>query len=282
MSYKFETNAPTFEIIYEKENTKWGYYPHTGITPLAGICIMFKTLKNDMWLNLDYHAYDSPLAIDMSDFVDKDEIYEVMIYSPILSNLSKLQIEIPAGFTASKTSWNSSRNIVVAGGSISYGLGCNTVNSMFSNVLERNFNAEVKHITYNSTNYMEKINDYYKNNNPSVSDVIILELDNYSQKESMIEEQLPEVISILKNKCRYLIGWYAIPPKKAFKKIIANNIIKEDIYNKTLEVLDMSFIFDEDYMEMCDYNNWFINDAANIMIYNKLEECIRRLTKWNI
>ena len=44
----------------------------------------------------------------------------------------------------------------------------------------------------------------------------------------------------------------------------------------------MSYIYDDYHKDMCVYNNWFINDSGNLLIYKKLIEEIRRLTRWNI
>lgn len=36
----------------------------------------------------------------------------------------------------------------------------------------------------------------------------------------------------------------------------------------------MSFLYKEPYKDMCTLNDYFINDAGNIMIYKKLMEII--------
>lgn len=253
-----------------------------GPTTRVGINVMFKRDNDENWSNIDSFAYDSPVTIDMSRFVGENETYEILIYPPTFSSLSKLEIEVPDDNKISLNNVIPSKNIVVAGGPHSFGIGCTTVNNKFSNILERNLDANVYNISYNKKDYLESIKDYYTNGKAPVSDVGIIEIDYYPQSESLIETELPPVIDLMKKKCKYLIGWYAIPPTKSFKKIIANNTIKEYIYNEKIDMIDFSFIYNDEYKEMCVYNNWFINDTANILIYTKLKEEIRRLTKWNI
>lgn len=282
MSYKFRSNARTFEIEFEVTDIVKGFFPHIGITAREGICVMYKHSNDSNWYNIDCFLSDSPIQIDMTEFISNDESYEIIIYCPIICKFTKLDVIIPDEYHAEIVKNKSNRNIVVMGGPITYGIGCTTVNNMFSNILERKFNAHVDHLAYDTDNYLEAINYYNTHYTPPVADVGIIELDYYSQHESSVESLLPEVISSMKQRCRYLIGWYCIPEAKSFKKTIANNIIREFINNKDLEIIDLSYIHDEKHREMCVYNPMYINDTGNILIYKKLKENIRRLTKWNI
>lgn len=281
-SFRFETNAQRFEIEYEVQNISMNLLQYVGTTTRVGICVMYKRPHEKNWSNIDSYAYDSPVTIDMSRFIEKNENYEILIYPPIFSSLSKLRVHISDEYYASISSFIPDKNIVVAGGPHSFGLGCTTVNNIFSNILERKIDAELYNLSYNNKNYLRLIKNYYMNNNPPIADVGILELDYFPQNESFIEEDLPQVINLMKKKCKYLIGWYAIPNKKSFKKIIANNIIRNFIYSEEITVVDMSYIYDDHHKDMCVYNNWFINDSGNLLIYKKLIEEIRRLTRWNI
>ena len=281
-SFRFETNAQSFEIEYEVQNISMNLLQYVGTTTRVGICVMYKRPHEKNWSNIDSYAYDSPVTIDMSRFIEKNENYEILIYPPIFSSLSKLRVHISDEYYASISSFIHDKNIVVAGGPHSFGLGCTTVNNIFSNILERKIDAKLYNLSYNNKNYLRLIKNYYMNNNPPIADVGILELDYFPQNESFIEEDLPQVINLMKKKCKYLIGWYAIPNKKSFKKIIANNIIRNFIYSEEITVVDMSYIYDDYHKDMCVYNNWFINDSGNLLIYKKLIEEIRRLTRWNI
>lgn len=282
MAYKFESNAPLFTINYEVSDIVKGYYPQIGLTAREGICIMYRPSGEKQWFNIDCYTIISSVKINMTNFVDKDELYEIMIYGPIIGNLSKLEVVIPDDSYANIINLIPEKSLVVAGGSNSYGVGCTTTGLMFSNILERKLNAEVYHITYNTQNYLEPIHNFYKNSNPPVCDVGILELDHYSQNESVVENVLPEVISLMKQRCKYLIGWYCLANVKSYKKIIANNTINDYIYNNDIEIVDLSYLYDDEYREMCTYNNFYINDSGNVMVYKKLKETIRRVVKWKI
>ncbi len=282
MSYFFESNAQQFEITYETKNPTTGYHPYIGVSTRIGIYVMYRLQNDSQWLNINAFAYDSPVCINMSDYVDDDKIYEIMIYAPALSTLSKLEVEISDENYASIIKEIPENNIIVAGGPISHGVGCTSVNNMFSNILERNLDAYVYHITSSSKNYLEYVLNFYQEGKSAIADVIILELDYYGQNESVIEDTLPKIIKILKKRCKYLIGWYAIPEVKSFKKLIANNIISKYEEDENMKILDLSFIYDDEFKDMCTFNNWFINDIGNIIISKEIEECIRGLTIWNI
>ena len=68
--------------------------------------------------------------------------------------------------------------------------------------------------------------------------------------------------------------------------------IKDKFSNdKKIKILDLSFIYDEEYSEMCTHSKNFINDTGNIMIYKQLKQNIeeinsiknnRRKRIWNI
>ena len=280
--FKFECNSLSFEVDYELDEIIKGYFPHISTSARAGIYLMYKLPTDKTWMNIKSYSDISHFTVDMSHFVDAGEVYEILIYGPIISKLTKLQVTIPEGSIAKIIEEVPNRTIVVAGGFNTYGIGCTSTSSMFSHILERKFDAKVTNNSYNTVNYLKNIYFDYRNSKVPIADVGILELDNFSQHESVIETLLPRLIPLMKQRCKYLIGWYSISNDKAYKKIIANNTIKEFIYNADLEIVDISCLYDEDYNDMCVYSNVYINDTGNIMIYKKLEEVIRRLTKWNI
>ncbi len=282
MSYIFESNSQKFDIIFKISNIQKKFFPHIGITAREGISVMYRLSGNKNWLNIDFFFKKSRETIDMSCYIDEGQKYEILIYSPIIAQLSKLAIEVPEDTYIKKINVYSDKTMVVVGGPISYGIGCTSVKSMFSNILERKYEAEVNHVTFNENNYLESVLNYYNMSYPQVADVGIIELDQFRQKESVVEEILPQLISVMKQYCKYLIGWYAIPESKSFKKIIANNTIKDYVYNNEIKVIDLSYIFDKEHKDMCAYNNYYINDTGNILIYKKLDENLRGLLEWNI
>lgn len=282
MSYKFETNAQKFDIIFKITNIQKKFFPHIGITAREGISVMYRLSGTKNWLNIDFFFKKSRERINMSCYVDEGQTYEILIYSPIIAQISKLEIEVPDGSNIKKVESYSDKTMVVVGGPITYGIGCTSVKSMFSNILERKYEAEVKHVTFDEINYLDSVFNYYNTSYPLIADVGIIELDYFRQKESVVEEILPQLITVMKKHCKYLIGWYTIPESKSFKKIIANNTIKEFIYNNEIQVIDLSYIYDQEHKDMCTYNNYYLNDSGNYLIYKKLDETLRGLLQWNI
>lgn len=280
--FKFKSNSLSFEIDYELDGISKGYFPHISTSVREGIYLMYKLPSDDTWMNIKSYTDISNFSVDMSHYIEEGEMYEIIIYGPILSRLTKLQVTVPEGYIATIVNRVPKKNMVVAGGFNTYGIGCTATSSMFSHILERKFDANVSNNSYNTINYLNNIYHDYRNSKVPIADVAILELDNFSQHESVIETVLPKLIPLMKQRCKHLIGWYSISNDKAYKKIIANNSIKNYIYNGDLEIVDMSFLYDEDYRDMCVYSNVYINDTGNIFIYKKLQEVIRRLTKWNI
>lgn len=280
MSYYFESDAQQFDIDFEVVNVVRNFFPHMGLPLREGLSVMYRTLHGD-WYNIGNYALDTPFSVDMSQFVSEGEVYEIMIYGPIISNLIKLQINLPDDSNSKILRWIPDKNVVVVGGPNSYGIGCTASEAMFSNIIERKFDANVYHVTYDEKNYLKTVKDFY-DDAPPIGDIGIIELDYFSQNESVVEEHLVEVINLMKSKCKHIIGWYTIPEGRAYKKIILNRTIKEFVDNKEIEVLDLSYMYDDDFKDMCVYNVWFINDSANILIYKELKEVIRRLTQWNI
>ena len=45
---------------------------------------------------------------------------------------------------------------------------------------------------------------------------------------------------------------------------------------RDITILDLSFIYDEEFSEMCTHSKNFINDTGNIMIYKKLFDQINQ------
>ncbi len=282
MSYFFESDAQSFDIDFEVVNVVRSFFPHMGLSLREGLSVMYRTLNDRMWYNIGNYALDTPFTVDMSDFVDEGEIYEIMIYGPIISTLRKLQIIIPDDSYAKIIRLIPDKNVVVVGGPTTYGIGCTTAANMFSNIIERKFDANVYHVAYDDKNYLEKVKDFYSNNTPPVVDIGILELDYFSQNELVVEEDLVDVINLMNQRCKRVVGWYCIPESRMYKSIILNKTIQKLVNNGEIEVLDLSFLYDEKHKDMCTYNVWFINDSGNIFIYKKIKEVIRRLTQWNI
>ncbi len=272
--FKFRTNAQNFRINFKITDTIHGNYPHVGLSLQEGIMVLYKKEEDICWLNVDAFTERYNRQIYMHHLVKENEEYEVLIYGPVLSKLSVLKIEIPEGNTGSIITNDSELNILVAGGLISYGIGCTTASLTFSSMLGRKLEASVDQLTYNNANYLEKINEYFEKE-PKLRkyDVGILEADYVNQNDEITKKYLRKTIENMQKYCKTVICWYCLPKYKSSKKEAIHRLLDEISSNKVF-IEDFSFLFDKKYNDICTYSGNFINDSGNMMIYKELEEII--------
>lgn len=275
--YKFRTNAPNFKINYTINHSVRGNYPHFGISAREGLMVLYRFVDEDIWFNLDAFARFSGVVASMDYITDGNRFYDVLIYGPNLTGLDELEIEIPDGFDGEILQTNSSRKMMVLGGLNSFGIGCVTSGVFFSNILQRTFDAEVKKVVFNESNFLDKIYNYLKNEDdlPHV-DISILEVDYINQNDEYVDKYLNEIIDILKLYSDYVICWLTIPNNKKYKRQKARELLNDKVIFE-----DLSYIHD-DFTDMCTYSRFFINDSANILIFKRLKEVISGVTNWNI
>lgn len=282
--FKFKTNAQKFKTEFKAENEHPGNYPHVGISAQEGIMVLYrKCVDSDdssterTWYNVESYTerYDS--TVYMHHLVRPQEDYEVLIYGPIINNLSQMEIESPDGTYLETLDTPYDKKLLVAGGLISHGLGCTTSAICFPNILGRKLNASVDYITYSDGTYLDKVHEYLNNTDISeVYDVGILELDYSNQNDEVVKEHLKDVIELMKTHCKHLICWSSIPGYKSYKKTVINDIVNE-VKDDNISLADYSFIFNKENVDICTYSGNYINDSGNVMIYRKLEELIRGL-----
>lgn len=227
----------------------------------------------------------------MKHIINDNEEYEILIYGPILAEIKQLDIEIPEPYEIEYLSAKKDEIILISGGLNSFGVGCTACGVMFPNILGRKLNYNIQNISFNDKNYLEKTYSYFKEYNHQKVDLSILELDYIKQNNQIFDKYHEKVIKQLKSKSNHVICWYAIP-KTEIDKHAKLKKIKENFSNdKKVEIIDLSFIYDEQHSEMCTHSKNYINDTGNIMIYKKIEQTInhieskknkRRKKIWNI
>lgn len=283
--FKFKTNAQRFKINFKVTDIIRGNYPHVGIPAHEGIMVLYrKTMdspdddsKERTWYNVEAYTERYDTTVFMHHLVYPGEEYEVMIYGPILSKISQLEIEYPEGTYAEEIKNPPNSKILVAGGTMSFGIGCTTSAMLFSSILSRKLNASVDNLTFNNSNFLNEINNFYKENYEKKEyDIGILELDYSNQNDEIVETYLKNVITTMKSHCKKLICWYSLPPYRSYKKNNINKILNE-IPSDNIIVQDISYVFDKENFDICTYSGNFINDSGNMLIYKKLEETIRSL-----
>ena len=227
----------------------------------------------------------------MKHIIKENEEYEILIYEPILSQVKQLDIEIPENYKIEFYDDKKDKTILIAGGNDSFGIGCTACGVMFPNILGRKLDYNIRNISFNENNYLKKTYENLKEYKHSKVDISILELDYIKQNDDIFDKYYKKVIKQLKNKSENLICWYAIPKTELNKHEKLEKIKDKFSNDKKIKILDLSFIYDEEYSEMCTHSKNFINDTGNIMIYKQLKQNIeeinsiknnRRKRIWNI
>lgn len=271
--FLFETDAQSFKIDYNIINPIKGNFPHVGITAREGICVLYFSPVEKTWLNLDVYTRRSPVEVLMSHMVEKGFKYQVMIYGPILSEIETLKIELPDDSHSKVINPDFNMEVSFFGGVHSFGIGCTTVGTMFSNILGRKLDLKTNQITFNNKDYLKYLYGFLTTEeNIPYSNVGILELDYYNQDDVIVEEYLKDVVYLIKEHCDILIGWFSIHPNKNYKKDNIYAILNDEIKNNLLVIEDYSHLYNSNNYEMCTFGFHFINDAGNILIFKKLEK----------
>ncbi|RAP53513.1 MAG: hypothetical protein BZ138_00695 [Methanosphaera sp. rholeuAM270] len=286
--FKVRLNSQKFKVFYEVEEIQKGYYQQVGVTARYGIMILYKYPDSDTWYNLDSYGRRNAASVNMKKYnIDKhvptNGEYQLMILGPILSQLKTLKIQVPENSTVQLDNELSERKVVIAGGIYSKGIGCTTAGLRFSNILSRNLDLSVMDLTYkNRKSYLKDIHDFYENNIISQADVGVLELHYALQDDEIVNEYLKDVIRYMKKQCVHLICWYCLPKTKLYKQAVIYDNLMDELEDDNIEVMDFSFLHDEQHGDMCTASPYFITDAAHVLIYQKLRERIQEVTKWNI
>lgn len=259
--YRFKINANRFTVNFKTSADNKNIH-NIGSTMVNGVLVLYKNPDRNVWANVEA-SNESPLNINLSQSVHNKEFYEVMIYAPILNRVDELVIECPDEYSIICED-SADRSILVIGGQKTFGIGCTTVGSMYSNIIGRKFNADIRRIAFNSDSYHDKIPEIL-NDNRTHYDLCIIELeDNFNPS------LLQDTLSLLEECSDNIIGWYAL------------NNTKLKIERHDIKIKDISCVFNDELKDMCSFDDDYINDAGNIMIYKSLKPLIKEVTKWNI
>ncbi len=276
-TFEFKTNAQKFTIHLKIKDAVNGYFPHVGISAQIGLMVLYKKEDDSSWLNIDAYTERQNTEIFMHHFVKKGEEYKILIYGPILSKLEKLEVEIPSESTAEIIN-DQTTDILVLGGPHSFGIGCTTAAFPLSSIIQRKFDAKMNNLTFNNPNYLENINEYYKNNDVNKKyGIALFEVDYVNQNDETTKKYLKNIIYNLKKHCNNIICWYTLPPYKSNKKEIIQELLKEELTDESIKLCDFSFLYDEEYVDLCTFSGNFINDSGNVMIFKKLKPILEEI-----
>lgn len=277
-TFKFKTDAQVFKIILEIEDKINGFFPHIGVCAREGIMVLYKNTDGKTWLNVDAYTTRSNTEVNMTHIIDEGEEYEVLIYGPILSKISKLKIELPDTALGQLIDEKDKPSILIAGGMYSFGVGTTTTSMMFSNILGRKMGATIDNISFREKIFLKKTYTYLKNNKnlPKYS-IGILEIDNYSQDKRILKKYLKATIKSMKSICDNIICWYSISNYTQEDKENIEKMLENEISSNEIELLDISHIFSQENKDICAYSDKFINDTGNVMIYKQMEQLIAEI-----
>lgn len=274
-TFKFKTNAQKFTIDFKIKDIIYGNFPHVGISAHQGIMVLYKKEDDASWLNVDAYTERQNSQIHMHHLVKSGEEYEILIYGPILSKLDKLEIEVPDESETHIIKKDHTNDILVVGGPHSFGIGCTTASFIFSSIIGRKLESKIDNLTFNSPNYLKLTDEYIKNNNNSKKyDVAILEVDYVNQNSEDTKKYLLEIIQYLQKNCTKIICWYCIPKYKSEKIELIHEILDSELSKDNIELHDFSFLYDNEYLDICTYSGNFINDSGNVMLYKEFEKII--------
>ncbi len=244
-----------------------------GLSIKEGILVLYKHPVKEVWTNIKAFNKSGTANINLSQSVDNNQFFEIMIYSPLFASLDDVKIEFGDAYeVVASDSYN--RSMLMMGGQKTFGIGCTTAGTLYSNIIGRKFNSDIINVSYLEENYLEKLNKYFLNlENDSRYDIGILELD-YLNDGSIAE--LKSIIDAMNSCCKHVIGWYAFNDSDDNKKEIINRELSDEIERGLLIIEDVSTIFNEN-KDMCTYDDEHINDAGNVLIYKKLSSTIKEV-----
>lgn len=268
--YSFRVTNPRISVNFDVKGISNQDY--AAAQPLRGIMLLCKNSFDEIWHNVNlYVAANQDITIDLSVFLDKHEIIDVMIYGPLYSKLTKLLVSCEDGII---TNPEINNDVLLIGGKDTFGRACTTTAFKFSNILQRKNKRYMQSLCYDEDNYTGLIKKYLQKNSIS-SEIVILELNNHTDKQKM-----RDIIESLKFK--YLFIWYYNFDDEAFfNEIIQDNDVTFLNSQKDLSECEWKTHayccpinhFDEEYFdEFCTINNELLNDSGNIFIYRIIQQ----------
>ena len=226
---------------------------------------------------MDAIASKSPIEINLKYMIEQNEEYEVIIYGPILGEITELKIEIPENSNIEYLNRKKNKTALILGGIHSFGVGCTASGVMFPNIIGRKFDLNIINASFNEKNFLKNTYNYLKKNKKETPDFTILELDYIWQNDRIFKKYIEKIIKQIKSKNNYLICWHSIPKTMEKKHEKLRELSEKYSNDEKIVFFDFSFLYNEEYSEMCTHSKNFINDTGNIMIYKKISEYLKKI-----
>lgn len=274
-NFRFITNSTTFTLSYHIRDGKKGNYPYMGISFREGLALMFRQ-GTGSWLPLDlFSSSQTSVKVNMSHLIPAGEKYEVLIYGPAMAVLEDLQVEIAEdSFLEFPERWE--KSILFLGGNKTFGAGVTSAAMKFSNAIGRYLNAEIVNaasLNRDFTVYMEDSLNYLQD--ISKYSAIVIEIDGRGNNAQLNPELLQKIMNTIGNSVSVVI-WHALSPSQHLLSEQAMQTVEEiRKHNANLHYLNLDYILQKDYAELCTYSMNFINDAGNVEITNALRPILK-------
>lgn len=284
---RFYSDAQRFVVKYAVSEIVDGNFPHVGVTAREGIAMLFREHdenfdKHFSWKPVDVLAKDTEVSVNMSHIVQKGKKYEMIMFGPILSCLDQVLFMVENGTYFQLHNPDYKRRLLVIGGQETFGIGVTSTPMMFSNILRRNYCAQVDRISCCNKNFLNNVYEWVKElGQLSDYDVVICEIDELGQDANTVKEYLEALFHQI-SEAKRVIVWHALDEtfwkRRQEIELLIKSISQE---HSGFSYLNLDFLFEPKYVDRCTYSTNFINDAANILIYRALNKELEAL-QWNI
>lgn len=280
----FRTNAARFSLEYTVTDKKAGNYPHVGITAQEGLAVLYRRCKDGIcscWYPVDLLSKVYQIEVNMSHMIKDREMYEILIYGPILAHLARLFCVLKDEDFFAIPEYNNRKRCLILGGCKTFGIGVTSTGMMFGNILRREMLdcMEIQRVAFREKNYLDLIAAQVTKMDLSVYDLVIFEVDTYGQNDQVVEKQLPIIMEQIAESVEKVICWYSLPKREEEKKQQISFILDRWKDNQ-IRFLNMNHLFSPMCLDTCTYSLNFINDAGNILIYKALRHILEE--QWSI
>lgn len=266
--FRFLSNAKSFSINFEIARLLQGNYPHLGITAQNGISILYRNRISNYgnWMHVNCTMSRNnvgDISVDMSRFFEGEVEYEILIYSPILSVLKSLCIEVSEEFFVKPIRRYNQAKILCLGGINTAGIGCTSAAFSFPNILNREDRYEVFNVSFMNNDFLTHISKMLSSVMLAypVIDYVIFEADYIRQRENVFLDNYDAIINqLLKYGCP--IAVWSVGGELHKRRVDVHYL---DI-DKTLKRNP------DKYM----HSSNFINDYGNILLYKEINRFIEK------
>lgn len=279
------SDAPNISVRSTVDDKFNAELPHTGICAQHGLACSYRICGEDIWHNADcYSGRDTTyeVLIELAAVVPAGKKYEAVIYGPIFSYISDMDMMIDYDYTMEPVDRKRDK-VLFIGGPVTYGAGVTSTSMMFSNIFARRYDIEPVNLSYYWWNWMEGQREVLNKMENQLKDIklIYLECDTPRMSYSIMEENLPKIVEFLleKTDARIVLWNYpvsvALPSNEERQAFIKN--MMDNYETDRLVFCDNYSKWSENDFDMYTYDGCFVNDTGNIWIYKTLEQYMEEL-----